>query len=61
MPDVSEEGPHIHEPCARCGLVEAETDGLCAECATEARESMARGRDVRPRGAATEPSAEREG
>jgi hypothetical protein len=25
--------PHIHEPCSRCGVVEAEIDGLCAECA----------------------------
>ena len=25
--------PHIHLPCSRCGVVEAEVDGLCAECA----------------------------
>ena len=59
MPDVSEEGPHVHQPCDRCGLVEAETDGLCAECATEARASVARGPGVRPPNA-TESSGERE-
>ena len=31
MTDQSE--PHIHLPCSRCGVVEAEVDGLCAECA----------------------------
>jgi hypothetical protein len=35
MPDTSEEGPHVHHPCERCGLVEAELDGLCPECATQ--------------------------
>lgn len=35
MPDTSEEGPHVHQPCERCGLVEAEVDGLCAECAAQ--------------------------
>jgi hypothetical protein len=35
MPDPSEEGPHVHQPCERCGLVEAELDGLCPECATQ--------------------------
>ena len=33
MADPTEEGPHIHQPCTRCGLVEAEVGGLCPECA----------------------------
>ena len=36
MPDTTEEGPHIHQPCLRCRLVEAEVGGLCPECATQA-------------------------
>ncbi len=35
MADVSEEGPHVHQPCERCGLVEAEFNGLCPECAAQ--------------------------
>ncbi len=35
MPDQADEGPHVHQPCSRCGLVEAETGGLCPECATQ--------------------------
>jgi hypothetical protein len=38
MADTTEEGPHIHQPCSRCGLVEAEVDGLCPECATQLAE-----------------------
>ena len=33
MADTTEEGPHIHQPCSRCGVVEAEVNGLCPECA----------------------------
>lgn len=36
MPDVATEGPHVHEACQRCGQVEGEIDGLCAECARAA-------------------------
>ena len=35
MADVTDDGLHVHLPCARCGLVEAERNGLCPECATE--------------------------
>jgi hypothetical protein len=39
MSSVKEDGPHTHEPCLRCGVVEAEygeeSDGLCAECAVD--------------------------
>lgn len=33
MTDPAESEPHIHLPCSRCGVVEAEVDGFCAECA----------------------------
>jgi hypothetical protein len=34
MTSIEEDGPHVHEPCTSCGLVEAEPDSnLCAECA----------------------------
>ena len=41
MPDTTDEGPHVHQPCSSCGLVEAEVDGLCAECATQAVDAPA--------------------
>jgi ribosomal protein L37E len=33
MGRTDEDGAHTHQPCRRCGLVEAELDGLCPECA----------------------------
>ena len=35
MTDVAEDGPHVHEPCTSCGVVEAVEDGLCEECRVE--------------------------
>lgn len=33
MADQRTDGPHEHDPCLSCGVVEGEIDGLCAECA----------------------------
>lgn len=44
MGSTAEEGDHVHEPCARCGVVEAETDGLCAECVALREPAKARGK-----------------
>jgi hypothetical protein len=35
MAEIKSDGPHVHEPCSRCGVVEGEIDGLCAECVTD--------------------------
>lgn len=48
MPDTIERGPHIHQPCIRRGLVEAEIDGLCSECSRQAT-------DVEPTGQGPDP------
>lgn len=32
MGSVKEDGAHVHEPCRRCGVVEASEYGVCEEC-----------------------------